>query len=70
MIATFLKSETSPLAQTSLYVDWQSLQQSPLPPGWPVWSGGAKVTNWHSVPLVEITAQLVQGTAQYTSILK
>ena len=33
---------------------------------WPVWSSGVKVTDWYSAPSVEVTTQLVHGTAQYT----
>ena len=52
------QSETSPLADTSSYVEWKSLQWSPLPPPWPVWSSGAKVIDWHSAPSVEVTTWL------------
>ena len=69
LIATFLISETSPLADTSSYVYWKSIQLSPLPSAWPVWSSGARLTDWHTEPFVEVTTQLVQEREHYTSIL-
>ena len=32
-------------------------------------SSEGRVTDWQSAPAVEVTTQLVQGTAQYISIL-
>ena len=57
LIETFLQSLIGPLADTSSYVDWLSLQLSPITPIWPVQSSEGSETYWHSAPSVEVTTR-------------
>ena len=51
LIAPFLKSETGPLTDFSVYVDWLSPQWSPITPPSPVQSSETRLTDWQSCTL-------------------
>ena len=56
-----VKSETGPLADTSLYADWLSPQWSPITPSLPVQSRETRPTDWQSCALCRGNKTARQG---------